>query len=100
MGSGLCQQTCDGGAERCDDLMSEDPPLGKPHFSWRDIDLRPVDTLQALHLTKTYLEIMEEQMPRLQAIELAALEASFPPVTSEDDHDNKQRRDWTPGAGR
>ncbi len=50
-----------------------------------NIDLRPVDTLHAVSALRKYLEVIEEQMPIIQVIEISSLEGQQPPGSNEEE---------------
>ena len=50
-----------------------------------NIDLRPVGTRHAISAIRKYLELMEKQMPIVQEMEFAALEADRPEGDDEED---------------
>ncbi|MFZ1219810.1 MAG: hypothetical protein WAO00_10980 [Chthoniobacterales bacterium] len=53
-------------------------------LQWSDLDLRYVELFHAITALRMYLELMEQQMPIVEAAELAALEANRPPGNDEE----------------
>jgi len=61
---------------------SPDIPSDSEPFTL-NIDLRHVDTYHAISALRTYLDLMEQQMPIVQTCELATLETERPPGNDE-----------------
>ena len=64
--------------------VNEEPEL-EPEAVILNIDLRPVDTRHAISALRHYLELMEQQMPIVQACEFASLAAERPQGNDEEE---------------
>lgn len=55
-----------------------------------NLDLRYVETFHAISALRTYLDLMEQQMPIVQTCELATLEAERPPGNDDEEQSHHQ----------